>query len=65
MESTVSIAFTPAQIAFIRDSLNYTAKQFRDQSYAGQDPQWVAKHRRENEAMLDSICTALSAATSR
>lgn len=65
MDSTLSVALTAAQIAFIRESLKYSAKQLRDYSYAGQDPQWVAKHRQEQEAMLDSIRAALSAATGK
>ncbi len=63
MESTVPVALTVEQIAFIRESLKHSARQFREYSYAGQDPQWVAKHRQEQEAMLDSIRAALSAAT--
>jgi hypothetical protein len=59
-----TVELTVEQIAFLRESLNYSAKAFRDSSYEGMDPAWVAQHRREKDEMITSIREALSSASS-
>ena len=53
---------TDEQIAFVRESLNFSAKAFRNASYEGQDREWVAEHRSEREALITSIRDALGTA---
>lgn len=50
-----TVELTDEQIEFIRESLNYSAKAFRDASYEGQDPGWVAEHRQDRDALISSI----------
>ena len=49
------VELTHEQIAFVRESLNYSAKAFRNASYKGQDRKWVAQHRSERDALITSI----------
>lgn len=54
------VELSDEQIGFLRESLDYSAKAFREYSYDGQDPVWVAQHRRERSEMISSIREALS-----
>lgn len=54
-----TVELTDAQIAFLRTSLDYSAKQLHDATSPGLDPE----HRRENDEMISAIRDALRAAT--
>lgn len=58
-----TVQLTSAQIAFVRESLTYSAKAFRDAAYEGLDYTWVAEHRRQNEETIASIRAALAVAS--
>ncbi|MEK6277746.1 MAG: hypothetical protein AABM29_07030 [Actinomycetota bacterium] len=55
-----TVQLTNEQIAFLRESLDYSAKAFRDADYTPQGQEWAAEHRREREEMIADIRTALA-----
>lgn len=60
MPTTKSVRLTPDQLAFVKESLGYSAQRFRDYDYSSQDPAWAAERRKEKDEMIASIREAIA-----
>jgi hypothetical protein len=60
MSNTVAVTLTGEQIAFLRDSLDYSAEKFRNQDYGPGLDDFGRERRREMDEMIASIRAALA-----
>lgn len=62
MENTRTVELTDEQIAFVRQSLDYSAMRFRDYDYGPGLIEFGAQQRAREQATIDDIREALKSA---